>query len=113
MILFRKVIFGQKKENVFQQEEDLMTKEEFEAKLNNIVDFDFEKNEPKYSGDSSPLEDIIKIQKEYIESLEKKLHKAELAFCVAHSCINRATRGCRKNCKKMEEFLYMIEEEDD
>lgn len=90
-----------------------MTKEEFAEKLNNVLDFDFEKNEPKYSGDTSPLYEIIEIQKEYIESLEKKLKKAELAFCVAHRCVNRATFGCRKNCIKMEEFLYMIEEEDD
>lgn len=46
------------------------------------------------------------------EKLEKKLKKAENAFCVAHHCINRATIGCRKNCRKMEEFLFMIEEED-
>lgn len=46
------------------------------------------------------------------EKLEKKLKKAENAFCVAHHCINRATIGCRKNCRKMEEFLFTIEEED-
>lgn len=46
------------------------------------------------------------------EKLEKKLKKAENAFCVAHHCINRTTIGCRKNCRKMEEFLFMIEEED-
>lgn len=49
-----------------------MTKEEFKEKLNDVVDFDFEKNEPKYAGSSAPLEDIIEIQKEYIESLEKE-----------------------------------------
>ena len=47
------------------------------------------------------------------EKLEKKLKKAENAFCVAHHCINRVTIGCRKNCRKMEEFLFMIEEEED
>lgn len=54
-----------------------MSKEEFKEKLNNVLDFDFKKNEPKYAGDSSPLEDIIEIQKEYIASLEKEVEKYE------------------------------------
>lgn len=50
-----------------------MTKEEFQEKLNNVLDYDWETHQPKYAGDSAPLEDIIEIQKEYIESLENEL----------------------------------------
>lgn len=90
-----------------------MTREEYENAIQSVHGFDFENNLPTYDGDIGTYQNFMDIKDEYIESLEKKLKKAELAFCVAHRCVNRATFGCRNNCIKMEEFLYTIEEEDD